>query len=377
MKKLLFLILLPMIVFAQQGTWLEKNPFLRDSSGVLVPVPAGKRIAASYFIGDGSLLTGVVVRLDSTTMPGYVTRTVFATDSLYRAAQEAAIKGVQAADSAYKAAQIALRVLSTTFATDSLYRAAQEMAIKEVQAADSTYKTAQIALRVLLTTFATDSTYRAAQETAIRAVQAADSTYKAAELLKRILYSDTTSNLTMRWVFVRDSLYRAAEEAAIKETQAADSTYKAAQIALKLTSAVKSRGTSSDSLANKSDFARITISVTMDSAWINTVDTLIVALPDYAIVLDSIGVWQKHGVEASVVYKFLYWATNPQAAGTAIITSPATVTSAIAKTWQSTLANATLPANGLLGVLCSTVTTKPKSAAIHFLGKRQANGVNY
>jgi hypothetical protein len=49
----------------------------------------------------------------------------------------------------------------------------------------------------------------------------------------RIPYSDTTSNLTMRWVFVRDSMYRAAQENAIRSVQAADSTYKTAQIATK------------------------------------------------------------------------------------------------------------------------------------------------
>jgi hypothetical protein len=118
----------------------------------------------------------------------------------------------------------------------------------------------------------------------------------------------------------------------------------------------------------KSDSTATGITIALDSAWINTTDTLIVPLPKYAVQLDSIGIYQLTGATASVVYKFLY-ATNARGSWTAVITSPATITSVTTETWQSTLNNRTLPANGVLGILCSTVTTKPKLAALHFLGK--------
>jgi hypothetical protein len=136
------------------------------------------------------------------------------------------------------------------------------------------------------------------------------------------------------------------------------------------------RGALYDSVALKKDFSRISIAISMDSSYINTTDTVWVCLPDYVIVLDSIGVFGQNGVAQSVVYKFLY-STNALSGWTAIITAPATITTVTTKVWQSSLNNATLPANGILGILCSTVTTKPKQAMIHFVGKRQQNNINY
>jgi hypothetical protein len=118
----------------------------------------------------------------------------------------------------------------------------------------------------------------------------------------------------------------------------------------------------------KSDSTISVITVTLDSAWTNLTDTVIVCLPRYAIQLDSIGVYQLSSTTASMVYKFLY-ATNARGSWTAIITSPATITSVTTETWQSTLNNRTLPANGALALCCTTTTTKPKVVAIAFYGK--------
>jgi hypothetical protein len=150
-----------------------KGVIIGPGSGVLTPGFPG----ASGVAIDSALMLSVeaarlqyVARLDSLLGPGYVTRTQNRTDSLYRAAQEAAIRAVQAADSTYKAAQIALKVAKvdsasmpgyatrTMLQADSLYRAAQEALM--VKKADSTIA-AGYATRTMLQA---DSLYRKAQE---------------------------------------------------------------------------------------------------------------------------------------------------------------------------------------------------------------------
>ena len=106
------------------------------------------------------------------------------------------------------------------------------------------------------------------------------------------------------------------------------------------------------------------ISFPLDSSYINVTDTVWCDLPEYALTVDSISVSPSNaGTAVSIVPKFLY-RTAPYQTATAIITSPATITSTQAKTWQSTIAQATLPANGQLGILHTTVTTKPKQESI-------------
>jgi hypothetical protein len=143
------------------------------------------------------------------------------------------------------------------------------------------------------------------------------------------------------------------------------------------TAGAESRGTPADSMAIKTDFPRVNLSVLQDSSYINVIDTLIIALPDYAVILDSIGTVQQLNTGASVVYKFIY-ATSIQGTWTSIITSPATITAITTASWQTTLNNATLPANGFLGILCTTVTTKPKLTSHRLIGHRVGtNGVAF
>jgi hypothetical protein len=102
----------------------------------------------------------------------------------------------------------------------------------------------------------------------------------------------------------------------------------------------------------------------LDSSFINTTDTVWCDLPGYALTVDSISVSPaNNGTAVSIVPKFLY-RTAPNQTITAIITSPATITSSQVKTWQSTINQATLPVNGQLGVCHPTVTTKPKQESI-------------
>ena len=113
-------------------------------------------------------------------------------------------------------------------------------------------------------------------------------------------------------------------------------------------------------------FKGMIISFPLDSSYINITDTIWVDLPEYALTVDSISVSPNSssgGAVVSYVPKFLY-RTAPYQSCTAIITSPATITSSQAKTWQSTINAATLPANGQVGVLHTTVTTKPKQESI-------------
>ena len=118
--------------------------------------------------------------------------------------------------------------------------------------------------------------------------------------------------------------------------------------------------------ATKASLNAQIISFTLDSSWINVTDTIWTDLPENTLTVDSISVSPVSvagGTAVSIVPKFLY-RTAPYQTCTAIITSPATITSAIAKTWQSTINNVTLPANGQVGVLHTTVTTKPKQECI-------------
>ena len=100
-------------------------------------------------------------------------------------------------DSVFK--KLSIAHFNDVVSKDSLYRAAQEAAIRAIIEADSLYA------RSLL---ARDSTYRAAQEAAIRGGQAADSTYKAAQLLLRqkIIAGVTQES----WIVPVDSVTRTA-----------------------------------------------------------------------------------------------------------------------------------------------------------------------
>jgi hypothetical protein len=115
-------------------------------------------------------------------------------------------------------------------------------------------------------------------------------------------------------------------------------------------------------------YALADISVTLDSSFINTTDTVIVALPQYAVVVDSIGVYQLSNTTADVTYKFIYGTSTRS--WTAVKTDAWQVTTATTKSWQSSLDNATLPADGVLGVVVTAVGTKPKMSTIHFKGHR-------
>jgi hypothetical protein len=108
----------------------------------------------------------------------------------------------------------------------------------------------------------------------------------------------------------------------------------------------------------------MTISFPLDSSFINLTDTIWCDLPGYVLTVDSISVSPDFGgVSVSYVPKFLY-RIAPMQTCTAIITSPATITSSATKTWQSTINAATLPVDGQLGVLHTNVTTKPKQESI-------------
>jgi len=167
------------------------------------------------FLAEGATLDTLntrVVKADTVDEKGgsYVTPTQRKADSTYRAAQDVAIRAVQAADSAYKVAQIALKVAKADTTTeaggsyvtptqrkaDSTYRAAQDVAIRAVIEADSLYRVAQEA--AILAVVEADTLFRAAQEAAIRAIQAADSSYKTDQiaLKQNILVSDTASFTT-------------------------------------------------------------------------------------------------------------------------------------------------------------------------------------
>lgn len=198
-------------------------------------------------------------------------------------------------------------------------------------ATDSTNRNALLALKVAKSDSSTMPGY------VTRSQVLTDSTNRNALLALKVAKSDSS---TMPGYVTRSQILT-------------DSTNRNALIALRVA---------------KSDSTISVITVTLDSAWTNLTDTVIVCLPRYAIQLDSIGVYQLSSTTASMVYKFLY-ATNARGSWTAIITSPATITSVTTETWQSTLNNRTLPANGALALCCTTTTTKPKVVAIAFYGK--------
>lgn len=194
-----------------------------------------------------------------------------------------------------------------------------------------------------------------------------DTTYRAAQSLLRKLGSDSTatSGYTTR-ATLRDTAaaIRAAFPSTASFVSKSDSTTKPGYVTRTMLENDTNYVANVLSLLRKAN-----ISVPVDSSMITTSDTLIVVLPGYAITVDSIGVYQRSGGTPSVVYKVLY-ATNARGAWTAVITSPSTITTAATEVWQSTINNATLPANGLLAICYPTVTTKPANAAIIIAGHR-------
>lgn len=106
------------------------------------------------------------------------------------------------------------------------------------------------------------------------------------------------------------------------------------------------------------------ISFFLDSSYVNLVDTVWCDLPGVAVVVDSISIAPNNGGTAVAITPKYFHRTAPFQTCTSIVTTPGSVTSSIAKTWHSTIASATLPANGQVGVCFTTVTTKPKSINI-------------
>jgi len=152
----------------------------------------------------------------------------FAADTIYRAAQESAIRAIIAADTLYRAAQES--AIRSIIQADTLYRKAQ-------QAADSSWKNLQLALKVNAAD--TNSVFYSFARTrdslaALRAAIGPGGSFT---------YDTTTHNA----VFAADTLYRAAQEALmVKKTDStiaagyatrtmlqADTLYRSAQLALK------------------------------------------------------------------------------------------------------------------------------------------------
>jgi hypothetical protein len=121
-----------------------------------------------------------------------------------------------------------------------------------------------------------------------------------------------------------------------------------------------------DSIAAHAYVWNITMSVVLDSSLVNVTDTVWVDLPGYAFTIDSVSLApSNNGTAVAITPKFLYRSAPFQTA-TAIVTTPGGCTSAIAKTWYSTIAAATTPVDGQLGVCFTTVTTKPKQLSVGF-----------
>ncbi|MBE3141467.1 MAG: hypothetical protein IMZ53_12905 [Thermoplasmata archaeon] len=205
-------------------------------------------------------------------------------------------------------------------------------------------------------------------------------TLTTAQLAGKIPYSDTTTSIAMQWeldgklatrtfgtmanvdsVNFKGGILKNADTTTVKTGLIAKADSSSAPNGAKYIT-----GTMLALKANSSALNGQIISFTLDSSWINVTDTIWVDLPENTLTVDSISVSPVStagGTAVSLVPKFLY-RTAPYQTCTAIINSPATITSSIAKTWQSTIDNATLPANGQVGVLHTTVTTKPKQECI-------------
>jgi hypothetical protein len=112
------------------------------------------------------------------------------------------------------------------------------------------------------------------------------------------------------------------------------------------------------------EYFKVTLSFPIDSSMITITDTIWADLPERALTVDSISVSPDYsGDVVSYVPKFLY-RLAPMGTITAIITSPATISTSNGKTVQTTINNATLPANGQIGICHTDVTTKPKFESI-------------
>ena len=312
--------------------------------------PSGTTKNLAYFSSDTSLAKGPIVRSgvgdsmmvqsDSASKPGYATRTMLENDTTYRAAQSLLRK--LGSDSTATSGYTTRATLRDTAAA---IRAAFPSTASFVSKSDSTTKPGY----------------------ATRTMLENDTTYRAAQSLLRKLGSDSTatSGYTTR-ATLRDTAaaIRAAFPSTASFVSKSDSTTKPGYVTRTMLENDTNYVANVLSLLRKAN-----ISVPVDSSMITTSDTLIVVLPGYAITVDSIGVYQRSGGTPSVVYKVLY-ATNARGAWTAVITSPSTITTAATEVWQSTINNATLPANGLLAICYPTVTTKPANAAIIIAGHR-------
>ena len=101
-----------------------------------------------------------------------------------------------------------------------------------------------------------------------------------------------------------------------------------------------------------------------DSTMMIAADTNWYSVGSFAVIIDSISRSADFGgVAVNLTPKYLYRA-SPLAAITAIVTSPAAITSSNGKSYDSTIAAATIPANGEVGVTFTAAVTKPKKLCI-------------